>query len=72
VTGTRFALCTGRLRTPDAILLRIISGLTAKVRAAHGGCRVSTNVGEYQSTGHLHWYIHARRRIRDEAGDEIE
>jgi histidine triad (HIT) family protein len=52
--------------------LRIISRLAAMVRAAHGGCRVSTNVGDYQSTRHLHWYIHAGRRIRDEAGREIE
>jgi histidine triad (HIT) family protein len=52
--------------------MRIISGLAAKVRAEHGGCRVSTNVGEYQSTRHLHWYIHSGRRIRDEAGQEID
>jgi histidine triad (HIT) family protein len=52
--------------------MRIISQLAAKVRAEHGGCRVSTNVGEYQSTRHLHWYIHSGRRIRDEAGREIE
>ena len=52
--------------------MRIISRLAAKVRAEHGGCRVSTNVGEYQSTRHLHWYIHSGRRIRDEAGREIE
>ena len=52
--------------------MRIISQLAAKVRAEHGGCRVSTNVGEYQSTRHLHWYIHSGRRIRDETGREIE
>ena len=52
--------------------MRIISRVAAKVRAEHGGCRVSTNVGEYQDTPHLHWYVHAGRRIRDEAGREIE
>src|SRR5579872_3929995 len=52
--------------------MRIISKLAAKVRAEHGGCRVSTNVGEYQDTRHLHWYIHAGSRIRDEAGREIK
>jgi histidine triad (HIT) family protein len=52
--------------------LRVIARLAARVRAEHGGCRISTNVGDHQSTRHLHWYIHAGPRIRDEAGREIE
>jgi histidine triad (HIT) family protein len=54
----------------DAI--RIIFCVAASVRAEHGGRRVSTNVGEYQSTRYLRWYIHSGRRIRDETGREID
>jgi histidine triad (HIT) family protein len=34
------------------------------------GCRVSTNVGNYQSTRHLHFYVHAGKRLRNEDGSE--
>lgn len=50
------------------ILARIVRDVSAK----HGGCRVSTNVGDYQDNKHLHWYVHAGSRLRDEAGDLLE
>jgi hypothetical protein len=31
----------------------------------------SSNIGNYQSTKHLHWYIHAGKRIRNEDGTHI-
>jgi histidine triad (HIT) family protein len=34
-----------------------------------GGCRISSNVGSYQSTKHLHWYVHYGQRLRAENGD---
>lgn len=37
----------------------------------YGGCRISSNVGTYQSTKHLHWYVHSGERLRAEDGDPI-
>lgn len=31
-----------------------------------GGCKVCSNVGDYQTTKHLHWYVHAGMRLRNE------
>ena len=36
-----------------------------------GGCRVCSNVGDYQSAKHLHWYVHAGERLRNEDGSSI-
>ena len=49
-----------------------ISFVTKYLEARYGGCRVSSNVGDYQSTKHLHWYVHAGKRLRDEAGNPIK
>lgn len=49
-------------------LTQTLSKLTQQISATHGGCRVSTNVGSYQETKHLHWYLHAGKRLRDESG----
>ena len=38
----------------------------------YGGCRVSSNVGNYQSTKHLHWYLHHGKRLRTESGEIIK
>ena len=38
-------------------LLTVIREVAAKVVAAHGACRVLTNLGEYQDSKHLHWHI---------------
>src|ERR1700709_256179 len=32
--------------------------LCRRITAEHGGCRLSTNSGDYQTTKHLHFYIH--------------
>lgn len=49
--------------TPNDLLiaqemLTIASELCHQVTEKHGGCRLSTNSGNYQSTKHLHFYIH--------------
>ena len=35
----------------------------------YGGCRISSNVGNYQSNKHLHWYVYYGPRIRNENGE---
>jgi histidine triad (HIT) family protein len=50
----------------DAI--SVVAKVATDIQANHGGCRVSTNVGNYQSAKHLHWYIHSGKRLRDESG----
>ena len=52
-------------------LLSIASDICRQVVAEHGGCRVSTNCGDYQSTKHLHFYIHHGKRLREENGTPI-
>ncbi|GAB5554412.1 MAG: HIT domain-containing protein [Saprospiraceae bacterium] len=37
----------------------------------YGGCRISSNVGTYQTSKHLHWYVHYGKRLvgeEDHAG----
>lgn len=48
-----------------------IHHVTAKLEKQTGGCRVSSNVGNYQTSKHLHWYVHAGKRLRDEDGAVI-
>lgn len=50
-----------------AALQRVVRQLTEQ----YGGCRVCSNVGNYQTTKHLHWYVHAGKRLRTEAGKPI-
>ena len=38
----------------------------------YGGCRISSNVGSYQTTKHLHWYVHYGNRLRTESGQELK
>jgi histidine triad (HIT) family protein len=38
----------------------------------YGGCRISSNIGNYQSSKHLHWYVHYGPRLRAENGDHIK
>ena len=38
----------------------------------NGGCRISSNVGDYQSTKHLHWYVHSGERLRNQDGSEVK
>ena len=51
--------------------LKAISYVTKLVESEYGGCRVSSNVGDYQSTKHLHWYVHHGKRLRNEDGSLI-
>ncbi len=48
-----------------------IQFVTALLEDAHGGCRISSNVGTYQTSKHLHWYVHAGNRLRDEQGNPL-
>lgn len=52
--------------------IQAIQKITEQLERKWGGCRVSSNVGNYQSSKHLHWYIHAGKRLRDETGNAIE
>lgn len=41
-------------------LLRTVAG---EVLAAHGACRVVTNLGAYQDSKHLHWHVVSGERV---------
>lgn len=55
----------------NAQLFEAITYVTKLLEDKYGGCRISSNVGDYQSTKHLHWYVHHGNRIRKENGDPI-
>lgn len=48
-----------------------IKFVTKKFEDKYGGCRICSNIGNYQSTKHLHWYVHWGERLRAENGDPI-
>jgi histidine triad (HIT) family protein len=52
-------------------MLALAAGLCRRVTEEHGGCRLSSNNGDYQTTKHLHFYIHSGARLRDEHGAPI-
>ncbi len=52
-------------------MITVAADLCRQVTAEHGGCRLSTNSGDHQTTKHLHFYIHSGERIRDEHGGPI-
>ena len=52
--------------------LMAIHHTTSKLEKQTGGCRVSSNVGNYQTSKHLHWYVHAGKRLRNEDGTVID
>ena len=52
-------------------MLDAASQICAAVTGEHGGCRLSTNCGDHQSTKHLHFYIHSGRRLRNEDGSPV-
>ena len=52
-------------------MITVAAELCRQVTAEHGGCRLSSNSGDHQSTKHLHFYIHSGARIRDEQGAAI-
>ncbi len=45
-------------------LMRIARQIAAELMARHGGCRVYTNLGNYQTDKHLHWHIGAGSQLR--------
>ncbi|MBK1880694.1 HIT family protein [Pelagicoccus mobilis] len=53
-------------------IMDTLASISEAVEKEFGGCRVSTNVGNKQSTKHLHWYVHAGKRLRNEDGSLIE
>lgn len=52
-------------------MLDVAAALCRDVSATHGGCRLSTNCGDHQTTKHLHFYIHSGSRLRDEHGHPL-
>ncbi|MEK3700833.1 HIT domain-containing protein [Paenibacillus sp. FSL R10-2199] len=38
-------------------LIGVIKQVAAQVTGEYGACRVSTNLGDYQDSKHLHWHI---------------
>jgi histidine triad (HIT) family protein len=40
-----------------AELMKVIQAVSRDVVAAHGACRVVTNLGTYQESKHLHWHV---------------
>lgn len=49
-----------------------IKFVTSKLEKKYGGCRISSNIGNYQSTKHLHWYVYYGKRLRTEQGELIK
>lgn len=43
----------------------IIKKVAIQMNSQFGACTVSTNIGEYQTTKHMHWHVHYGKRIRD-------
>ena len=67
------------LTSPEAIdtelsrdFIIAIKHVTSMIEKDNGGCRVSSNIGNYQTTKHLHWYVHSGERLRNEDGTQIE
>jgi len=49
-------------KSDNALLLELLSvvrEVAKEVLAAHGACRVLTNLGKYQDSKHLHWHVSA-------------
>ena len=44
-----------------------IKFVTALFEEQFGGCRISSNVGNYQTSKHLHWYVHHGKRLVEES-----
>lgn len=52
-------------------MIEISSSLCKSLEQKLGGCRLSTNIGNYQTSKHLHFYIHSGRRLRNEDGSSV-
>jgi histidine triad (HIT) family protein len=49
-------------------VLFVIKKLASQLNEKYGACKISTNIGDYQSNKHMHWHIHFGNRLRDEHG----
>jgi histidine triad (HIT) family protein len=38
-------------------MMTVVRQVAAQVVSLHGGCRVVTNLGQYQDSKHLHWHV---------------
>jgi histidine triad (HIT) family protein len=38
-------------------LIGVVREVASEVLSEHGGCRVLTNLGNYQDSKHLHWHV---------------
>ena len=45
-------------------LMRTAKKIAGDFMTSHGACRVYTNLGEYQSSKHLHWHIGCGEQLR--------
>jgi histidine triad (HIT) family protein len=48
-------------------LFEAIRLVTKMFEDNYGGCRISSNVGNYQTSKHLHWYVHYGKRLVKES-----
>ncbi len=46
--------------------------ISSTVEKDFGGCSIVTNVGDQQTSKHLHWYIYAGRKLRNEDGTMVK
>lgn len=48
--------------------IKVVTGIFEK---KYGGCRISSNIGNYQTSKHLHWYVHqGKRLVKEEESPE--
>lgn len=47
-----------------ADLFSVLQKVSKQVNEKYGACKVSTNIGEYQSNKHMHWHVHFGNRIK--------
>lgn len=50
-------------------LIKVANAVCTEIEKIHGGCRLSTNIGSFQSSKHLHFYAHAGERLKDNEGN---
>jgi histidine triad (HIT) family protein len=68
------SLTSSKTLNPDLAqdFMNVIHKVASLLNEENGGCRVSSNVGNYQTTKHLHWYVHSGKRLRNEDGSLIK
>lgn len=45
-------------------LIKVVKQVAAQIVEDHGACRVTTNLGEYQESKHLHWHVASGQPFR--------